>query len=62
MGRTSVGWDESREGFFLMRWEIVHKLLADGNNLLQKERVIQKKEGISLASEKLRRKRTQYTS
>ena len=56
-------WDEeSREGFFLMRWEIFHMLLAGGNNLVQKERMMQKREGISLASEKLRRNRTQYTS
>lgn len=52
-------WDEE---FFLMRWEIFHMLLAGGNNLVQKERMMQKREEISLASERLRRNRTQYTS
>lgn len=37
-------------------------LLVDGSNLVQKERMVQKRAEISPASEKLRRKRTQYTS
>lgn len=52
-------WDEE---FFLMRWEIFHMLLAGGNTLVLKERMMQKREEISLASERLRRNRTQYTS
>lgn len=39
-----------------------HTLLVDGSNLVQKERMVQKREEISPTSEKLRRKRTQYTS
>ena len=37
-------------------------LLVDGSNLVQKERMVKKRAEISPASEKLRRKRTQYTS
>ena len=37
-------------------------LLVDGSNLVQKERMVQKRAEISSASEKLRSKRTQYTS
>ena len=37
-------------------------LLVDGSKLVQKERMVQKREEISPASEKLRRKRTQYTN
>ena len=39
-----------------------HTFLVDGSNLVQKERMVKKRAEISPASEKLRRKRTQYTS